>query len=235
MMPTGQLDEAPIWIRINGVRRVVLTCSPADPYALGLGHLLAEGWIRDGGSVRSAAVHDGPGGSRGVAFETDPAQVAAAEALRRHQVAHGCGLRHFLDCEPLRPRQAAAAPPASGLADVFRGLFAVADDAAPAGGIHAAALTDGIALLHASVDVARHCAVDRVLGAALRDGTDTRLLGLVATSRISGAIALKAIRGGVAWVASRSLGTPLARELAAAAALAIHEHAARRERRGEHG
>ena len=35
-------DEQPVWIALNGVRRIVLSCSPHEPAALALGHLLAE-------------------------------------------------------------------------------------------------------------------------------------------------------------------------------------------------
>jgi FdhD protein len=227
------VDEAPVWIALNGVRRVLLTCSPADPHALALGHLLAEGWIDGAAAVTSAMVSTGPGRCVGVAFDVDPGAVLAAERLRQHQLEHGCGLRHFLDCDPLHGPAGAAGGggAAPDLVAVFRALFAAADEAAPAGGVHAAALTDGLRLVHTAVDVARHCALDRVIGAALRAGTPLGSHGLVATSRISGAMALKAVRAGVPWVASRSLATPLARELAAAAGLPIHEQAARREQR----
>jgi FdhD protein len=227
------VDEAPVWIAINDVRRVVLTCSPADPYALGLGHLLSEGWIDRADRIRSITVEAGPGGCRGVSVHIDPPAVAAAELLKQHQLAHGCGLRHFLDCVTMPRREAAEPATDVDLGAVFRSLFAAADTASPAGGVHAAALTDGTRLLHVAVDVARHCAVDRALGDALRCNTPIAEFGLVATSRISGAIALKAIRANVLWAASRSLATPLARELATAAGLTVHEQAARRQSRGQ--
>jgi FdhD protein len=221
------VDEAPVWIAINNVRRVVLTCLPADPHSLAVGHLLAEGWITDAAMIRGITVEEGPGGCRGVNVQLDPGVADEAERVRQHQLAHGCGLRHFLDCVPM-PRHDRDRGRAVDLTDVFRTLFAAADEASPTGGVHAAALTDGARLLHVAVDVARHCAVDRALGNALRGGTQVATLGLVATSRISGAIAMKAIRSNVLWAASRSVATPLARELAAAAGMPIHENAARR-------
>jgi FdhD protein len=227
------VDEAPVWIAINDVRRVVLTCSPADPHALALGHLLSEGWVDSADRIRSITVEEGPGLCCGVSVQVDGPTVEVAERLRQHQLAHGCGLRHFLDCVAMPRRE--GDPPDLGVdfATVFRSLFAAADAASPTGGVHAAALTDGTRLLHVAIDVARHCAVDRALGNALRNGSPIAGLGLLATSRISGAIALKAIRANVLWAASRSLATPLARELAAAAGLTLHEQAARRQSRGQ--
>jgi FdhD protein len=225
------LAEAPVWISVNGERRMIVTCTPMAVEALAMGHLLAEGWIRSSEDVRSLTGVDGPGGARGVAAVVPAELCAAAEALRRHQMRHGCGVRHFLDCETLRPR-AAADRTAVELGEAFRALFGAADVASPAGGVHAAALcsADG-GLRYTAVDVARHCAVDRVLGLSLLAGDSPAQYGLLLTSRVSGMIALKAVRAGVAWLASRSLATPLALELAAAAGMPLLEQAARRERK----
>jgi FdhD protein len=225
------LDEAPVWIAINGVARVVLHCTPSDPTALAAGHLLAEGWVAGLAGILDLQSAAGPGGSTGVDVRADAAEVARADALRRHQLDHGCGLRHFLDCDPLTRRKAAEETPDGDLlADLFRRLFSVADEASPAGGVHAAALCDGTALRHVAVDVARHCAVDRAIGLACRAGDDPSRFGLALTSRVSGVIAMKAIRANLRWIASRSVATPLAVELATAAGLAVREQAARRGR-----
>jgi FdhD protein len=69
--------------------------------------------------------------------------------------------------------------------------------------------------------VGRHNGVDKAIGAALLAGADLGALGLLTTARISGEIAEKAARAGVAWVASRSVPTTLAVELAATAGLPL--------------
>jgi FdhD protein len=225
------LDEAPVWIAINGVGRTVLHCTPAHPTALAAGHLLAEGWVAGPAGIRDLRWVAGPGGCTGVDVRAAADDVALAEALRRHQMDQRCGLRHFLDCDRLTRRTLAEeTPDGDPLADLFRRLFSVADDASPAGGVHAAALCDGATLRHAAVDVARHCAVDRAIGLACLAGDEPARFGLVLTSRVSGGIAMKAIRANLKWVASRSVATSLAVELAAAAGLPIREQAARRGR-----
>lgn len=222
--------EAPVWIAINGVRTIVLSCSPHQPEALAVGHLLCENWIRTPSDAASVMVDAGPGGSVGVAVAVAPAVAAAGETLRRHRTERGCGLRHALDCAPgtlLRERGHAAVDPDASAA-LFRSLFAAADEASPDGGVHAAGLAlDGV-LRYTATDVARHCAVDRVIGAAALAGAELSRLVLVLTSRVSGAIALKAAHAGVAGVLSRSLATTLAREIAAAARMPVHERAVRR-------
>jgi formate dehydrogenase accessory protein FdhD len=228
------MDEAPVWISINGTRCVVLTCSPSETDALAVGHVLGNGWIRSGAEVQSLRTVAGPGGSCGVELLLDEDTADAALAQQRHLTVHGCGLRHMLDCDAGRRSITRQQPPHTPphrdrLAAALRDLFAVADAASPAGGVHAAALLDEGGLHHAAVDVARHCAADRVIGLAALAGDDLTARGMITTSRISGAIALKAVLAGVPWLASRSVATPLAREIAAAGGMPLVERAARRE------
>ena len=231
-MQEGPHVEQPVWIALNGVRRIVLSCSPHDAAALVLGHLLAEGWIRSMADVESLALSaaDDEGGGPGVSAEIDPAQLDAAELVRRHQTLHGCGVRHHLDCDPY------AVPPVDSPAlpidpvPLLRSLFAAADERAPQGGVHAAGLSNGSGLVAVSTDVARHSAMDRAIGLGLRDHGDLSTFGMVCTARISGAMALKAVRARLGWIASRSIATSLAHEIAESHGLLLMERAARHPR-----
>lgn len=225
--------EQPVSIALNGVRHVVLSGSPGDVSAMALGHLLAEGWIRAAADVHSITVDETDAPRRsGVLVTMDPALVESAEKLKRHQTLHGCGLRHVLDCDPhaVAPVRAAAAHVDAAL--LLRALFAAADDAAPDGGVHAAALSDGQRLEPVAIDVARHCAVDRAIGVGVRDHGSLDELGLVCSARISGAIALKAVHARLGWIASRSIATSLAHEIADAFGLLLLE-GGRRARQSE--
>lgn len=225
-MQHGAHDEQPVWIALNGVRRIVLSCSPHEPAALALGHLLGEGWIRHAADVLSLTVSTDDADARtGISVQVDPEQLDAAELVRRHQTLHGCGLRHALDCDPygLMPVQPPVLPVDS--VPLLRALFAASDDGAPDGGVHAAALSDGATLFAASIDVARHCAVDRSIGLGMATHDELTAFGLVCTARISGAMALKAIRARLGWISSRSIATTLARELADAYGLLLLERA----------
>lgn len=224
-MQRGAHDEQPVWIALNGVRRIVLSCSPHEPAALALGHLVGEGWIRTAADVHSLATSENEDARIGVSAQVDPEQLDAAELLRRHRTLHGCGLRHALDCDPydLMPVRPPALPVDS--VTLLRALFAASDDVAPGGGVHAAALSDGATLFAASIDVARHCAVDRSIGLGLADHDELGAFGLVCTARISGAMVLKAIRARLGWIGSRSIATTLAHELADAYGLRLLERA----------
>jgi FdhD protein len=224
---SSDVDEAPVWIAINGVRTITLTCAPTDTDALAAGHLLAEGWVDDMAEITALHAVAGPGGAYGVEVTIADASAERAMADRRHRAEHGCGLRHVLDCVTATSARAGAVPP-SDLTAAFRSLFAAADAAAPDGGVHAAALCDGSVLRHIAIDVARHCAVDRAIGLACLAGEPPAAYGLVTSSRISGAIAAKAVTARLRWLASRSIATPLAREIALAGGLPLVERAARR-------
>lgn len=224
-------EEQPVWIALNGVRRIVLSCSPHDIAELALGNLIAEGWVRTPADVLTLDVADDDvDGRHGVSVQIEPEQLDAAELVHRHLTLHGCGVRHVLDCDPfaVAPVEPPSLPIDPG--PLLRSLFAAADERAPDGGIHAAALSDGGALLATSVDVARHCALDRVVGVGLRDIGDLSGLGLVCTARISGAMALKAARARLGWIASRSIATSLAHEIAAAHGVLLLERAGRASR-----
>jgi FdhD protein len=225
-MKPGPHAEQPVWIALNGVRRIVLSCSPVDTEALAFGHLIAEGWIGTAADVHSLTVSTDEGRT-GVSAHIDAAQLESAELVRRHQTLHGCGLRHVLDCDPAGAAPVRAPDHPVDAVPLLRALFAEADARAPSGGVHAAALSDGATLLATSIDVARHCAVDRAIGLGLRDHDDVSALGLVCTARISGAMALKAVRARLGWVASRSIATSLAREIADAHGLLLMERAAK--------
>jgi len=218
------LEEAPISIAINGERHVVLSCSPHDALALGAGHLLAEGWVHARSEIHEITLAD----AHRVDAVIDSQRLAESRAVRAHQLSNGCGVRHVLDCDgAFLPRASPGLPP-SDMAGLLRSLFAAADAASTEGGLHAVALADGTSFVHATTDVTRHCAVDRVIGMALLADTPMRGLGLVLTARISGAIALKAAAAGLGWIASRSIATSVAREIATASGLILIERAARR-------
>lgn len=213
MIDAARHDEQPIWIALNGIRRVVLSCSPHEPEPLALGHLVNEGWVRSAADVHGLEVAHVQGRA-GVTAHVDPAHLEAFEMVRRHQLLHGCGLRHALDCEPngVAPVQTRALPGDAVM--LLRQLFSAVDRLAPGGGVHAAALSDGETLTGIAVDVARHCAFDRAAGLGLIGNSDLSAFGLVTTARVSGAMAMKAARARLGWIASRSIATGLAREIA---------------------
>lgn len=228
----GAVPEAPFWIEVNGRRLAVWSCSPGHPDALALGWLLAEGYLEPGDRLPALAVVESDAAT-GVRIDLPAGRVARADAERAHRHAHGCGLAHFSRCEPgrLRAPRRAPLPPDADFPALFQALFSADDGRRDPGGTHAAALSDGTALRHRVEEVGRHNAVDKTIGRALLAGDDLARYGLVLTARVSGEIALKAARAGIGWIASRSVPTTLALEIAGAAGVPVLARAAGRSPR----
>ncbi len=156
-----------------------------------------------------------------------PARVDAVNAQpRRRILASGCGsVTAFLGSLADVPRRAPGAPsPEIDLATMralFKELFARGERYKETGGIHAAALTDGHSLLYHAEDIGRHNAVDKVVGAAIQDARSPDGLVLLVTGRISGELGYKAARAGIACVATPSVPSTIAVQIAQAAGMTL--------------
>jgi formate dehydrogenase accessory protein FdhD len=225
------VEEAPWWLEVNGRRVAGGTATPDHMKALAAGRLLADGFITESAELLALEIGAGAEGAIHARAQIPAARFANAEGERVHREVNGCGVLHFIACDPGAVRHArnTALPQPAELAARFRELFAAVHQASDVGGLHAAALTDGLVLMGPMEDVGRHNAVDKALGAALLERRALRGLGLVVTSRISAEIALKAARSGVAWLASRSIATSLAAALAEVALLPMIGRAASSE------
>lgn len=230
MTRSDPIDEAPFWIEVNGNRVASWSCSPERLEALAVGWLRAEGFIARAEDLVWIEPVAEATGSFGVRVSVDPARAREAESHRRARSESGISALYYVQHAPeLLHGHARALPLPSpdAIAALFRELFAPDES----GGVHAAALTDGRTLRHRAEDVGRHNAVDKAIGAALLAGEDLTRMGLVLSSRVSGEIALKAARCGVAWIASRSVPTTLALRIATAGGLPIVADAAGKEAR----
>src|SRR5688572_13738241 len=180
------VEEAPVWLEVNGAPAVTWMCTPAqlDELVVGWRHSDVE--------------------------TTD----------RRRVLASGCGaVTTILGSLSSLPRRTVTAPDLdlARTRALFKELFGRGERYKETGGIHAAALTDGEQLLHHAEDIGRHNAVDKVIGAALLDGRALEGLTLLVTGRISGELAFKAARARLGAVATPSVPSTLAVEIARSA------------------
>jgi FdhD protein len=143
---------------------------------------------------------------------------------RRRVLASGCGaVTTILGSMRGLPR-ITSAPPEMDTARtraLFKELFARGERYKETGGVHAAALTDGVTLLHHAEDIGRHNAVDKVMGSALQAGRNPEGLVLLVTGRISGELAHKAARARIALVATPSVPSTIAVDIAKAAGMTL--------------
>jgi FdhD protein len=214
MADQAAVEEVPVWLELNGTPLVTWMCTPDLLEELAIGWLTGEGYIESIEQVRLRPCATDLGFWADVA----PERVARVnDEGRRPVLASGCGaVRVFLaesdSIGPVPIRE--EPPPPDRLRLLFKALFARGERYRDSGGIHAAALSDGIDLLAHAEDIGRHNAVDKVIGAMVLTRRPLAGLGLLVTGRISAELAAKAGRAGLAWVATPSVPSTLAVEIA---------------------
>ncbi|MBA3521273.1 MAG: formate dehydrogenase accessory sulfurtransferase FdhD [Gemmatimonadales bacterium] len=223
MSELAAVEEVPVWLQVNGRPVVTWMCTPDLLEELAIGWLHGEGYID-----RVDQVHLRPCATDlGFWAEVAQERVAAVESEgRRPVLASGCGAVSTFLADPasIVQRQSAAAhpPDTEQLRALFKALFARGERYKDSGGIHAAALVDGAdrpadpaaALVAHAEDIGRHNAVDKSIGGALLAGRGIGGFGLLVTGRISAELAFKAARAGLSWVATPSVPSTLAVEIA---------------------
>jgi FdhD protein len=223
--PDGRLDaveEAAVWLELNGAPAVRWMCTPERLDELVVGWLFGEGYI----DRQSEIVRMRPCASElGFWVEVPLDKYAAVERQERRRVlASGCGaVTTILGSMNDVPRRRSPTPDldTATMRKLFKELFARGERYKDTGGIHAAALTDGHTLLYHAEDIGRHNAVDKVLGAAVLDDTSPEDLILLVTGRISGELAFKAARARIAVVATPSIPSSIAVDIARAARMTL--------------
>ena len=216
------VEEAPVWLELNGAPAVTWMCTPDRLDELVVGWLFGEGYIE--------GMHDllrmRPC-TKELGFWVDvPAERydTVERAERRRVLASGCGaVTTILGSMRDVPRHRRPTPELdlTRTRQLFKELFHAGDRYKATGGVHAAALTDGELLLHHAEDIGRHNAVDKVLGAAILEGRVPAGLILLVTGRISGELAYKAARAGIAIVATPSVPSSIAVEIAQASGMTL--------------
>lgn len=220
--PLAAVEEVTVWLEVNHRPAVTWMCTPDQLEELAVGWLHGEGYIQNIGELlglRPCAT------DLGFWAEVPAERVAeVAKDDRRRVLASGCGAVSvaLADPESLRRTSPRGEPPETAtMRTLFKDLFGRGSRYHETGGIHAAALTDGVTLVSHAEDVGRHNAVDKVIGAALLQHRDPTGLGLLVTGRISAELAFKGARAGLAWLATVSVPTTLAVTIARRAGVVL--------------
>ena len=222
MSAEALVEETPVWLEINSSPAVTWMCTPDQLEELVVGWMRGEGYLEkldDLIKLRPCATELG--------FWADVAEerVKSVNANERKQVlASGCGAVPMYLAEPasVKPISRSVAPPeVETLRRLFKNIFQRGERYRDTGGIHAAALTDGTEILYHAEDIGRHNAVDKVIGASFLDERNIEALGMLVTGRISAELAYKAARSGLAYIATPSVPSTLAADIAKRAGMSL--------------
>lgn len=216
------VEETPVWLELNGAPIVTWMCTPEQLDELVVGWLFGEGYIE---SVRDIVRMRPCTKELGFWVDIPPERYNTVEGMERRRIlASGCGsvtaILGSLGDVPRRKSKTTDLDTPKMRA-LFKDLFGRGTRYKETGGVHAAALTDGETLLFHAEDIGRHNAVDKVMGAAIQAERDPQDLILLVTGRISGELAYKAARARIAVVATPSVPSTIAVDIARAAQMVL--------------
>ena len=223
-------DEAPVALIYNGEPHAVMMATPFDLEDFALGFSISEGVIEHPGELQGCEIvrqEQASDDACELRLRIPPLRQAALQRRRRNlQGRTGCGLCGAETlAEALRaPRRVAAGMPvhAAALHRALEGLQGLQRLHAATGATHAAAWAEpsgSICLIRE--DVGRHNALDKLIGALLRDEIDTARGFALITSRASYEMALKAAMAGMPLLAAISAPTAYAIRISEEAGLSL--------------
>ncbi|MCJ2015454.1 formate dehydrogenase accessory sulfurtransferase FdhD [Methylobacterium sp. J-076] len=218
--------EAPVNLIYGSVPHAVMMTTPGDLEDFAYGFSLTEGIIEEAAEVREVRVEAAPDGLR-LLVELAPGRLR--EHLARKRAISGrtgcgvCGIEDLASLPHAVPRTAPSLRlPVESVGRALSALDSEQRLGARTRAVHAAAWArlDGT-LTAVREDVGRHNALDKLIGALIRAGTDPADGFLVITSRCSFEMVEKAVRLGAGAVVAISAPTSLALERAKAHGLTL--------------
>jgi FdhD protein len=222
------VEEVPVGVTYGGIPHAVMMATPADLDDFAVGFSLTEGIITAASDVRQIAARETSDGVE-LDIELVPERFHGFLSRRRTRNLRGhtscglCGVEDIADARAETPRAAAGRPFTQ--AAVGRALAALPTQQELhriTHAAHAAAWASiGGDILLVREDVGRHNALDKLIGAALRQQTDLAAGFCLITSRCSYEMVQKALMASMPAIVAISAPTGLAVRTAEAAGLTL--------------
>jgi FdhD protein len=208
-------EEVALAVAYNGISQAVMLVSPRDLEDFVVGFSLASGIVPGPEDIYDIQVR-GVGASREAQVEISSRAFWALKDHRRQMAGtSGCGLCGVEAVDQALPQLPVLTPAPLPPTAWLHGLRDRISDLQPlgrhSGAVHAAAFMNKEGeLLLAREDIGRHNALDKLIGALLRQGIDTAGGLAVVTSRCSLELIQKMLRAGITTLVSFSAPTGLA-------------------------
>jgi FdhD protein len=218
-------EEMPVAFLINGEHFAVMMATPDDLADFALGFALTERLVRSAADIEALRI--GEAGDGLVVNIRMAAGLADRAAIRRRTLAGraGCGICGAQTLEaalPPPPRVHGPVPGDAALAAAFAALPGAQPMKRANRSTHAAALCDGDGRLRlVREDIGRHNALDKLAGAAVRQGLRAAEGFVVLSSRVSVEMVQKAAAMGTPCLAAVSPPSALALRIATAAGMHV--------------
>lgn len=205
----GEVDvvaaELPITLTLNGENLVTLLCTPTELEELAVGFLLSEGILRDRASLQRIGVRD-----RDYAVDIEVRDLPEdwSKMFERRTLSSGCGsgitFTSFRTEADRRIPSKGALMTLEQVKEILREFRSISSLYRETGGVHSAALSDGIRILFFSEDIGRHNAVDKLIGKACLRSVPLENKILITSGRVTSEIVTKAGRSRFPVVISRA-------------------------------
>jgi FdhD protein len=212
-------EEAPIALMYNGQPHVVMLATPLDLEDFALGFSLTENIVASPREVHSIRIYQRAEGIEARLRIPEARCETAADKTRNLTGRTGCGL---CGARTLQQAMRRPAPVGQGVrvpsSELIRALAELRDHQKLnriTGAVHAAAwVVPGQGIECVREDIGRHNALDKLIGALARRGTDLGGGFVVVTSRASYEMVQKCAAVGITFMAAISAPTALAMRLA---------------------
>lgn len=207
-------QEWPLIVIVNGRRYITLLATPANLDELAVGFALGDGLLNSHRDILALKLSPDQGQVElELAGNVDLAARMAATRVLTTGCGKGSGFYRAVDS---LKQKAVLAPVKMAPAEIVHLMQEFSQRSqlfSDTGAVHAAALADGEIQVFRE-DVARHNAIDKLVGNAILGDRDVSAMCLLTSGRISSELVLKAARLGLGLLLSRSAPTALAVELA---------------------
>lgn len=211
------VSESQISLYVNGHHYLVISVTPLDIREFVIGHLMAEGMIKEPDEILELRIDEG---RIDIQLRTEP-PIGTARFIPS-----GCGSggRKISPKVWMKPkgRTPLVKFTSQAIIEAARSLNLSAETYRKTGGTHSAALIDEHGrILALSEDIGRHTAVDKVIGKAVLKGVDLKRVLLASSGRLTSDIVTKAANVGIPVIVSLSAPTDMGVKIAEMAGLTL--------------
>jgi len=208
------VKEYALTIMVDGEEFITLLCTPASLDCLTVGFLLSESVIKSKADIRKMRINE----EKGIAeVETEKCSLIAKKLHGKRTMTTGCGkgstFYNAVDSLSCKKVSSGIELNVLTIVDLMRDFNKRSELFFNTGGVHSVALgTDtGIMLFHE--DVGRHNAMDKIIGEASMKEIPLSDKVVLTSGRVSSEMLIKAAKGNIPVIVSRSAPTDLAIEL----------------------
>ncbi|TMJ35282.1 MAG: formate dehydrogenase accessory sulfurtransferase FdhD [Alphaproteobacteria bacterium] len=217
-------EEVPVAIMHNSVSTAVMMATPADLEDFAVGFSLSESFVSDATAIRNVvALTVENGFCVDIAVDASALKPRTARAIEGRTGCGLCGVEDIADViRPTAPVTRGFALDPAAVEKAFADLPALQPMNRVNHSVHAAAwVMPGGEIRLVREDIGRHNALDKLLGAVLRQGLDRKAGFVAMTSRCSFELVQKCAMVGIAHLVTISAPTGLALHLAQRAGMTL--------------